>query len=143
MFPISSAFLWTAGPHQAVLDVQLKEDARVNMGVFKDKLRQRLAQSVPDTKYSFEPGDLVSQIMNLGSPTPIMVRVMGPDLVADKKFAKKVLEEMGKIPLLRDLQWGLPLDYPTCQINIDRELAGQYCVTPTQIGMSLQSAYFS
>ena len=25
MFPISSAFLWTSGPHQAVLDVELKE----------------------------------------------------------------------------------------------------------------------
>ena len=143
MFPISSAFLWTAGPHQAVMDVQLKEDAHINMEKFKDNLRKRLVAAVPDTKFSFEPGDLVSQIMNLGSPTPIMVRVMGPDLIADKNFAKKILAEMQKIPLLRDLQWGLPLDYPTCQISIDRELAGQYGVTPSQIGMSLQPAYFS
>jgi multidrug efflux pump subunit AcrB len=113
------------------------------MEKFKDNLRKRLLAAVPDTKFSFEPGDLVSQIMNLGSPTPIMVRVMGPDLIADKNFAKKILAEMQKIPLLRDLQWGLPLDYPTCQINIDRELAGQYGVTPSQIGMSLQPAYFS
>lgn len=142
-FPISSAFLWTSGPHQAVLDVQLKEDAHINMEQFKDHLRARLAKAIPDTKFSFEPGDLVSQIMNLGSPTPIAVHVTGHDLVADKLFAGKVLREMQKIPQLRDLQWGQPLDYPTCEVNIDRELAGQYGVTPREIGMSLQPAYFS
>jgi multidrug efflux pump subunit AcrB len=143
MFPISSAFLWTSGPHQAVLDVQLKEDAHIKMSVFKDRLRSKLAKALPDTKFSFEPGDIVSQIMNLGSPTPITVQVTGHSLVADKLFAGKVLKEMGKIMELRDLQWGQPLDYPTCQINIDRELAGQYGVTAQDIGMSLQPAFFS
>ncbi|HEY9785796.1 MAG TPA: efflux RND transporter permease subunit, partial [Candidatus Obscuribacterales bacterium] len=143
MFPISSAFLWTSGPHQAVMDVQLKEEAHVNMPEFKDRLRERLARALPDTKFSFEPGDLVSQIMNLGSPTPITVQVMGHNLVADKVFAGKVMKELTKVPDLRDLQWGQPLDYPTCQINIDRELAGQLGVTPEDIGMSLQPAFFS
>lgn len=143
MFPISSAFLWTSGPHQAVLDVQLKESANIDMASFKDRLRKRLATNIPDTKYSFEPGDLVSQIMNLGANTPIMVRVTGPDLLADKVFAGKILKQMEKVSLLRDLQWGQALDYPSCQINIDRELAGQFGVTPVDIGMSLQPAFFS
>ncbi len=143
MFPISSAFLWTSGPHQAVLDVQLKETAHIEMEPFKDRLRARLAKAVPDTVYSFEPGDIVSQIMNLGSPTPITVQVTGHDLVADKLQAGKILQQMKKIKTLRDLQWGQPLDYPTCQINIDRELAGQLGVTAKEIGMSLQPAFFS
>ena len=46
MFPISSAFLWTSGPHQAVIDVQLKEDAHINMAQFKDNMRKRLALSL-------------------------------------------------------------------------------------------------
>ena len=143
MFPISSAFLWTAGPHQAVLDVQLKEEAKIDVAGLKDKLRDRLSKAVPDTRFSFEPGDLVSQIMNLGSPTPISVQITGPDLTADKAFARKILKEMGKISVLRDLQWGQPLDYPTCDIDIDRELAGQLGVTPKDVGMSLQPAFFS
>jgi multidrug efflux pump subunit AcrB len=143
MFPISSAFLWTSGPHQAVLDVQLSEAARIDMPSFKDKLRQRLAKALPDTQFSFEPGDIVSQIMNLGSPTPITVQVMGHNLIADKLFAEKVLSQMKKIKLLRDLQWGQPLDYPSCQITIDRELAGQLGLTAKEIGMSLQPAIFS
>lgn len=143
MFPISSSFLWTSGPHQAVIDVQLREDAHIDMPAFKDKLRKRFAEVLPDTKFSFEPGDIVSQIMNLGSPTPIMVQVMGTDLVKDKLFASKIFKEMSKIKLLRDLQWGQPLDYPSCQIEIDRELAGQLGLTAKEIGMSLQPAIFS
>jgi multidrug efflux pump subunit AcrB len=143
MFPISSAFLWTSGPHQAVLDVQLREGAGIDMPKFKDRLRQRLAKALPDTKFSFEPGDLVSQIMNLGSPTPIAVQISGHNLIADKLFATKILSEMSKISALRDLQWGQPLDYPSCQININRELAGQLGITAEEVGMSLQPAFFS
>ncbi len=143
MFPISSAFLWTSGPNQAVLDIQLRESARIDMPAFEDRLRQRLAKALPDTKLSFEPGDIVSQIMNLGSPTPISVQIMGHNLIADKLFATKIFGEMNKVKTLRDLQWGQPLDYPSCQIQIDRELAGQLGVTAQQIGMSLQPAFFS
>ncbi|PWU01222.1 MAG: acriflavin resistance protein [Candidatus Melainabacteria bacterium] len=142
-FPINSAFLWTSGPHQAVLDVQLREAAHIDMSSLKDRLRKRLAKDLPDTSFSFEPGDLVSQIMNVGSPTPIQVQVTGHNLVADKVFARKVMRQMTKIGNLRDLQWGQALDYPTCEIEIDRELAGQLGVTPEEIGMSLQPAFFS
>ncbi|MDQ5963915.1 MAG: Efflux transporter permease subunit [Cyanobacteriota bacterium erpe_2018_sw_39hr_WHONDRS-SW48-000098_B_bin.30] len=143
MFPISSAFLWTSGPHQAVIDVQLKESANIDMPRFKDNLRTRLAKALPDTLFSFEPGDLVSQIMNLGSPTPLSVQITGHNLVTDKIFAGKVLKEMAKLSNLRDLQWGQPLDYPTVDIDIDRELAGQLGITAEDIGMSLQPAFFS
>ncbi len=143
MFPISSAFLWTSGPHQAVLDVQLAESAHIGMAALKDRLRERFRKAIPDTLYSFEPGDIVSQIMNLGSPTPIAVRVSGHDLTANKLYADRVLKEMKKIAKLRDLQWGQALDYPTVQVDIDRELAGQLGVTPKDVGMSLQPAYFS
>ena len=143
MFPISSAFLWTSGPHQAVVDVELREGAGIDMSKIKDRLRDRFKKAIPDTNVSFEPGDLVSQIMNLGSPTPIKVQIMGHNLIADKLFAMKILKEMSKIKNLRDLQWGQPLDYPACHIKIDRELAGQLGLTPEEIGMSLQPAIFS
>jgi multidrug efflux pump subunit AcrB len=44
MFPISSAFLWTSGPHQAVIDVQLKEDAHINMASIQRQYAQALGQ---------------------------------------------------------------------------------------------------
>lgn len=143
MFPISSAYLWTSGPHQAVMDIKLRKDAIHDMPAFRDRLRIRFKNALPGILFSFEPGDIVNQIMNLGSPTPISVQVRGHDLVVDRVFAEKIKRELAKIPYLRDLQWGQPQEYPTCDINIDRELAGQLGVTPLQIGTSLQPAFFS
>lgn len=139
-FVISSVFLWTSGPHEAVMDFKLRKEAHIDLPSFKDKLRKRFAKEMPDVAYSFEPGDLVSQIMNLGSPTPIAVIVKGPDLTENKIFAERVKNEMAKIPYLRDLQYGQPQDYPTVDINIDRELAGQFNLNPQQIGNSLVPA---
>jgi multidrug efflux pump subunit AcrB len=78
--------------------------------------------------------------MNLGSPTPIAVMVKGPDLTVNRAYAEKIKAEMAKIPYLRDLQYGQPQEYPTVDINIDRELAGQFGLTPQQIGNSLVPA---
>jgi multidrug efflux pump subunit AcrB len=139
-FVISSVFLWTAGPHEAVMDVRLREAAKIDLPAFKDKLRHVFAKEMPDVAYSFEPGDIVSQIMNLGSPTPIQVIVKGPDIVDSRIFAEKIKAEMAKIPYLRDLQYGQPQEYPTVDIKIDRELAGQFGLTPQQVGNSLVPA---
>ena len=78
--------------------------------------------------------------MNFGAPTPIEVAMSGPNLTANRAFADKVLAEMKTVTTLRDLQFGQPLDYPTVNINIDRERAGQLGVTVEQIGRSLVAA---
>ena len=105
-----------------------------------ERLRKRLPEVIPGTSLSFEAGDVVSQIMNFGAPTPIEVAMSGPNLVASRGFADKVLVEMKKIPALRDLQFGLPLDYPTADIRIDRKRAGQLGVNVEQVGRSIVAA---
>jgi hypothetical protein len=34
-------------------------------------LRERLSEELPDVRFSFEPNDIVSQVMSFGAPTPI------------------------------------------------------------------------
>jgi multidrug efflux pump subunit AcrB len=51
-----------------------------------------------------------------------------------------VFAAMKTIPALRDLAYEQPLDYPTVQIDIDRERAGQLGVTLDQVGRSLAAA---
>ncbi|HEY9758540.1 MAG TPA: efflux RND transporter permease subunit [Oculatellaceae cyanobacterium] len=139
-FVLNSVFLWTSGPHEAVMDVKLREEAKIDLLSFKDHLRDVFSKEMPDIKFSFEPGDLVSQIMNFGSNTPISIQIKGPDLDVCRDYAEKVKFEMSKIKYLRDLMYGQPLNYPTVDINIDRELAGQFNLTPKQVGDSLVPA---
>ena len=139
-YPINTIYLWTSGPQEAVLLVSLKPEAKIRLSEFRERLRQKLPAILPGTDISFEAGDVVSQTINFGSPTPIEIAVSGPNLSADRSFAEKLLAEVRRIPILRDLQFGQPLDYPTLDITVDRERAGQLGVTMDQIGRSLVAA---
>jgi multidrug efflux pump subunit AcrB len=66
--------------------------------------------------------------------------VNGPNLAANRAFAEKIMAEMQKVRSLRDLQFGQPLDYPTVDIKVDRDRAGQLGVTVDQVGRSLLAA---
>ena len=139
-YPINSIYLWTSGPQEAVLLVALRPNSHVRLAEFEERLRQKLPSILPGTNLSFEAGDIVSQVMNFGASTPIEVGMNGPDLAANRAFAEKVMAEMAQIRTLRDIQFGQPLDYPTVNINVDRERAAQLGVTMQQVGRSLVAA---
>src|SRR5262249_14234978 len=48
--------------------------------------------------------------------------------------------QLTKIPALRDLEYGQPLDYPTVQVAIDRNRAGQFGLTMASVAKSLVAA---
>jgi multidrug efflux pump subunit AcrB len=140
-FPVNLIHLWTSGPHEAVLRVALRKGSGIPLENFKERLRQALPQHLPSgTTLSFESGDVVGQIMNFGAPTPVEVAVGGPTLAANRAHAEKIRAELAKIATLRDLQFGQPLDYPTVEVQIDRERSGQLGVTAQQVGRAFVSA---
>jgi multidrug efflux pump subunit AcrB len=139
-YPVNTIHLWTSGPHEAVLTIALKRGSGVRLEELKERLRRKLPEDIPSVAFSFEAGDLISKVMNFGAPTPIEVAVSGPNLNANRAFADKVMGEMKKIPILRDLQFDQALDYPTVDIKVDRRRAGQLGVTVEQVGRSLVAA---
>ena len=100
----------------------------------------RCAKDLPECRVSFEAGDIVTQVMSFGSPTPIEVAVQGISLTDDYAFAAKVQAQMAKLAFLRDLQLAQPADFPTLDINIDRERAGQFGLTMADVARSVVPA---
>lgn len=139
-YPINTIYLFTSGPQEAVLLVELRRSAGVNLNNFIEKLRGVLAQKMPDIGVSFEAGDVVTQIMNFGASTPIEVAISGHDFKQDKQFASKILSRLKQVSSLRDLQYGQPQDYPTIEIAMDRKRGGQLGVTVSEVGRSLLAA---
>lgn len=139
-YPINTVFLWTSGPHEAVLTVALKPEGRRNIAALRERIRQALHKEMPQVAVSFEAGDIVNQVMSAGSATPVDVAIQGPVLADDRKHAARVREELSKLPFLRDLQLAQPQDYPTMQIDIDRDRAGQYGLTMQDVARSLVAA---
>ncbi len=139
-YPINTIFLWTGGSHEGVLQVALKPEARLRIDDFEEVLRGRFHDRFPTAQFSFEPGDIVSRMMNFSAPTPVEVAIAGPDFAASRTFAAKVRDELARIPTLRDLQFGQVLDYPAIQVDVNRQMAGQLGVTVDQIGRSFAAA---
>jgi len=133
----STIFVFTSGPHEAVVQVALKEEFHTNMSELKERLRAKWKQALPTVKVSFEPIELVEKIMSQGSPTPIEVSVASKNIQEAYRFAVKIQAEMEKISFLRDVQIPQPLNYPVIKIDLDRERAGQMGITANQIVRSM------
>jgi len=123
-FPINFVHLWNGGPEEGVLQVQLRAGTKIHIDELKEQLRREFAEQMPGTSFSFEPADIVSRVMSLGADTPIEVAVSGQDLATSRAFAEKVRAKLEGVAVLRDVQFSQSLDYPTVNVNVDRERAG-------------------
>lgn len=139
-YPVNLIHLWTSGPHESVTKINLKKEADYPIEQFKEELRKRVNEQLPDAKLSFEPGDLVDQVLNLGSTNPIELAIVAKDLEASNRIASQLEEKLKGISYLRDVQIATPLDYPGLKINIDRVKSGQMGVTVKDIAQSMVTA---
>jgi multidrug efflux pump subunit AcrB len=139
-YPVNLIHLWNGGPEEAHLSIQLKPDAPVKVADLKEKLRAVFATELPDVRMSFEPSDIVSRVMSFGSPTPIEVAVSGPSLAINKEHAEKIYAKLKQIPALRDVHFAQSLDFPTVDVNVNRERAGLLGVKVGDVTRSLVAA---
>ena len=99
------------GPEEAVVRVALKPESGVRIEQLKhdlrdelpkrlgDWLRQRLQQEglpevriherIAGLRFSFEPADIVNEVMSFGSATPIEVAVSGPKFADTPRLRRK------------------------------------------------------
>jgi multidrug efflux pump subunit AcrB len=139
-YPINAIYLWTSGPEEAALQVQLQANSGVRVAALEERLRKILPQEFPGVRFSFQPNDIVSQVMSFGASAPIEVAVAGPNFSASRQYARKLRDALAGIPQLRDLAFEQELDYPAIKVTINRRLAGMLGVTADQIGQSLTEA---
>jgi len=139
-YPINTVFLWTNGSQQAIMNVGLKPGAKISLRGLEEKLRQKLPQEFPDTHFSFDPGDLISQTLNFGAPSSAEVAITGPQYADVQSYANRVHQELVKVKELRDVEFEEPLRYPTVNVHVDRVLAGQLGATANDVGAAIVSA---
>jgi multidrug efflux pump subunit AcrB len=138
-YPVDLIHLFTSGPQEAIIQVALKPDAPRGEEL-RERLRQCLTRELPGAQVSFEAGDIVTQVMSFSSPTPIEVAVQGISLEDDYAYAKKVQAQLAELTFLRDLQVAQESSYPTLDININRERAGQFGLTMEDVARSVVPA---
>ena len=161
-YPVQGPYQWMSGPEECVLKVSLRPGSGVRVEELKERLRARLdgglkdwlaarwrddgltaeeiARRLPGLRMSFEPGDLVSEVMSFGSPAPVEVQVSGSDMATNLRFAGLLRDRLAAITELRDVQMTPAQDYPTLDVRIDRVKAATMGLTAQQVGANLISA---
>jgi multidrug efflux pump subunit AcrB len=138
-YPVNLIHLWTGGPNESVTKIKLKTGV-IPISDFRERLRAAIHNDMPKVKLSFEPGDIVEQVLNLGSSNPIEIAVANRNLDQGRKTATELLQKLKNIPELRDLQIATPLDYPAIKLNVDRMRAGQLGISGDEIARSTVAA---
>lgn len=136
-YAITPIFLYTSGPHEALVRINLTNGSGISIDNLKEQLRSAVVKNIPGVTLSFEPADLVDQVMSLGANNPVEVVVQGKNLIQSREIAEKLKQSLNNISYLRDVQIAQPLDYPTIQINYDRLRTGQMGLTVEQAGRSV------
>jgi multidrug efflux pump subunit AcrB len=138
-YPVDLIHLFTSGPQEAIIQVALKPDAPRGEEL-RERLRKSLQDQLPACQFSFEAGDIVGQVMSFGSTTPIEVAVLGSNLQDVYGYAQKIQAQLAPLPFLRDLQFAQEINYPTLDININRDRAGQFGLTMSDVVRSVVPA---
>ena len=138
-YPVDLIHLFTTGPQEAIIQVAVKPDTPRGESL-RERIRESLHRELPACQVSFEAADIVSQVMSFGSPTPIEVAVQGPSLATDYGYARKLQAELAKLSFVRDLEFAQEYNYPTLDIDINRDRAGQFGLTMSDVVHSVVPA---
>lgn len=139
-FPINAVYHFSRGPEEGLLRIALKSKSGISTEQMKEELRREFRDRFPNVRFSFEPADIISEVMSFGSATPIEIAARGGNLTENRKYIGKVQTALAKLPAIRDMQVAQSLDYPTVEIKVDREKAGMSGTTMSQVTRSVVTA---
>ena len=139
-YPINSVYHFSRGPEEGLLRIALKANSGISTEAMKEELRSEFRNRFPNVRFSFEPADIISEVMSFGSATPIEIAARGGNLAENREYIGKVQAALSKLPAIRDMQVAQSLDYPTVEIKVDREKAGLSGTTVSQVTRSIVTA---
>ena len=104
------------------------------------RMREDLPRAFPGTTFSFPPADIISQILNFGSPAPIDVQFTGVNHDATKAFAHNVLREMRSVPGIADPRMQQSDETPQLNFTVDRARVAQLGLQEKDVTNALATA---
>ena len=124
------------GTQDGDIQIALKQGHQPTDGYVR-KLREELPRQFPGITFSFPPADIVSQILNFGSPAPIELQIRGNDLDASFDYANLLLPKIRTITGIADVRIQQSRRKPVFDVDVDRTRAQQVGITMRDITTSL------
>jgi CzcA family heavy metal efflux pump len=127
------------GTYDTDVFISLTENHGPSAGYVK-RMREDLPRAFPGTTFSFPPADIISQILNFGSPAPIDVQFTGVNHEATKAFAYKILREMRQVPGIADPRMQQSDETPQLNFTVDRARVAQLGLQEKDVTNALATA---
>jgi CzcA family heavy metal efflux pump len=124
------------GPQDGDIYVSLKEHHHSTPAYVK-RLREVLPRDYPGSTFSFLPADIVSQILNFGSPAPIDLQISGSNAAANRAYANDLLRKIKMVRGLADVRMQQPEGAPELRVDVDRARIAQHGLTERDVTNSL------
>jgi len=124
------------GEQDGDIQIALKEGHAPTADYVK-KLREELPKRFPGVTFSFPPADIVSQILNFGSPAPIDLQIRGANLDANFDYANVLLPKIRAIPGVADARIQQSRANPVFNVDVDRTRAQEVGVTTRDVTNSM------
>src|SRR5579883_842296 len=125
------------GTSDAEILIQLKRERRKPTSEYVRELREKLPQEFPGVLFSFQPADIVTQILNFGTPAPIDIEVTGMNQLGNYGVAQKLAGEIRHIPGATDVHVHQAFDSPTLLMDVDRTRAQSVGLQTRDIAQNL------
>jgi multidrug efflux pump subunit AcrB len=114
----------------------LSEERKHNTAYYQKAIRKLLIEKFPEVTSYFQPGDIVTQILDAGMPSAIDVKVIGFDRAGNYEIAEKLKHEIQRVPGIVDTSLHQVIDTPQIDWKVDRTKAQQLGLTQNDISNS-------
>ncbi len=126
----------TVGPEDGDILISLNEKHSPTEDYVRT-FRTKLPEKFPGVSFAFLPADIVSQILNFGSPAPIDIQIKGPNRDANLVYVQNLLRKVQHVDGIADARIQQSANYPQFDVNVDRSLAQTLGVTERDVTNSL------
>jgi multidrug efflux pump subunit AcrB len=100
---------------------------------YRQRIRDEVAPKFPGSTLYFQPGDVITQVLNFGLAATIDIQLQGPRIDPLFEVARRMLDDIRVIPGIADVHIPQVLDKPAIAIDVDRARA-------MQVGVSISAA---
>lgn len=124
-------------PADGEILIRLSHDRAHDTAHYADLLRDELRREFPELSFYFQPGDIVTQVVNFGLPSPISLKVTGMKRPETLAAARKLTGELRKVPGVVDVRLHQILDAPRLHLEVDRQRAAEAGLTLRDVANDL------
>jgi CzcA family heavy metal efflux pump len=139
----SAMFSSNAASDSGFMMVALTPDHKTSTFVYISRLKQILAEQMPEVQTFFSSGSIIDSVLNFGLAAPIDVQVSGPSYARLYSAAKRIQNAIQPLPEVTNTFVPEESNYPTLDVKVDRVKAARLGLDQRDVVTNLITALTS